>query len=738
MISGPKLRLLVLRVLVLSLLVTLGTRLYFLQVVDKNHLKQTANDQHTRSVVLPAPRGEIVDDEGRPLADNQTDLVIAVDRSTVESQPDEGKAVLRRLSQVVGIPAQQIKRQITPCMKGVPKPCWTGSPAAPVPIQTDASDAAVLRISEHREDFPGVVVDSRAVRKYPEGATFGHETGYVGAVTQDEIDASASEGKTLVDEDQAGRNGLEQSYDSELRGKDGVRDVLVDNRGAVVGTKSTTNPTPGNTLVTSLDSKVQAIANKALRDQIAKSRATYDPKNHKNFAATSGAVVVMDPMTGRIVGLASYPNYDPNEFIGGISQAELNQLTSESAGVPLVSRAVQGQFAPGSTFKLSTASAIVTDGELPLNGLGACPPSLAVGNSQKTNYDSESLPGQISLAQALAFSCDTFFYQFAMNGWYADEHRVDAGQKPVEYLQKMARAYGFGEKPDIDLPDGQQTTGQIVDRAFLKQRWEENKKQYCANAKKGYPDVTDPTRRAYLTQLASENCTDGWRFRIGEAADMAIGQGETTVSPLQLALAYSALVNGGKLYEPTIGRAIVNPQGKVIKQITPKVKRTVPVSGETLKYIRDALAFGNGGVSGEIAFDNYPFAKYPMGGKTGTAEVYGKQDTSWFASWSQNGGQHYVVVGMVTEAGTGATAAAPVVRNVYDGIYGLDKGTPAALPGGKVPAQLPKIQPYGDAFPGGDIVGPDVPAGKQTPTPVALPPVSPQWRPMNRRQRRHG
>lgn len=702
------LRLLVLRVLVISLLATLGARLYYLQVLDKNKLTQTANAQHTRQVILAAPRGSVVDDVGRPLVDNRTALVIAVDRSTLQRQADGGKAVLTRLATLVHVPESRLARQVTPCAPHVPKPCWTGSPYQPVPVLTNATPAVVLHISEHREDFPGVVADAQEVRQYPDHTLAAHELGYVGPVTQEELDNAAAEGKsTLNSSDLIGRSGLESSYDSTLRGTDGVRTVTVDNSGKVTGTASTTQPRPGDTLVTSIDAKVQKIADAALAAQIKKSRATFDYKSGRNFAAPSGAAVVMDPKNGRIVALASYPTFDPNIFVGGISQKAFEQISGPNSGDPMVSRAIQGQFAPGSTFKLSTSSAITMDGQTTLNQTGNCPPKLQVGNQVKTNYDSESISGPITLGRALAFSCDTFFYRYAIQAWYADQNAVQAGKKPPEALQAMARQYGFGSKPGIDLPAGQQTSGQIVGRAFLKARWEANKAQYCANAKKGYPSVTDPARRAFLTLLAKENCSDGWRYQIGEAADLAIGQGETTVSPLQLATAYSALVNGGKLYQPTIGKAVVNPRGKVVRTITPVLRHKVPVRQDVLNYIRNALKFGKGGVSGEVAFTGFPYNKVSIGGKTGTAEVFGKQDTSWFASWAPMSNSQYVVVGMIEQAGLGSGAAAPMVRKIYDGIYGTagPKSKPA-MPSTGPPGTLPTIKPYLDSVPPGDIVGP--------------------------------
>ena len=182
-------------------------------------------------------------------------------------------------------------------------------------------------------------------------------------------------------------------------------------------------------------------------------------KDGKKYAAPSGAAVVMDPQTGRVIALATTPTYDPTVFVGGISRTELSRLTDEDAGVPLISRAVAGQFAPGSTFKLSSTSAEVMSGRAPLSGRYSCPGSLQVGNREKRNFEGRGIAGSIDLRIALAKSCDTIYYGFAQTDWYADEARVDDGQKPAEVLQRMARAYGFGQEPGIDLPAGEQTSG---------------------------------------------------------------------------------------------------------------------------------------------------------------------------------------------------------------------------------------------------------------------------------------
>jgi penicillin-binding protein 2 len=618
---------------------------------------------------VPAPRGQILDARGRPLVTNRTAHVITVDRETLVEQPDQGAAVLARLAAVLRTPQHDIAQEITPCGVHVPSPCWTGEPFQPVPVEADASTAAVLAIAEHRELYPGVQVDTETVRDYPGGTLAAHILGYTGAVSGDD----EKHDPKLNDADTIGRSGLEQEYDSVLRGTDGAQVVQLDPRGYAVGTSQEIAPEPGDTLVTSIDRDVQRLAEQAIREQIAKSRAAGRP-------ATGAAVVIMDPNTGRILAVASYPTYDPQLFVGGISVADYRRLTAPEANDPLVSRAVAGAYAPGSTFKLISSSSIITHDEATLEGRYPCPPALSVDGRIKTNFESEAPGYPLTLAEALKISCDTWFYAFAANEYYADEARADAGMKPNEYLQHMAAAFGVGTAPGVDLPADEQATGSYADRETRLARWRANRKQYCADAARGFPQEQDPAQRAYLTKLARENCTDGWRYRAGDNADMAIGQGETTVSPLQLAVAYSAMINGGTLWRPTLGWKVVNPQGKVVRTINPTVRAILPVSPTLLHYFAKALHFANDhSVSGAIAFDGAPY-KTDIGGKTGTAEVFGKQDTSWFASWGpldRHGHARFVAVGMVEQAGLGSKAAAPMVRMIYDGLLGV--GQPPVL-----------------------------------------------------------
>ena len=671
--------------LVMSLMITLLARLYYVQLLDPHKPLQTAHLLHDGVIVVPAPRGLIVDARGRPLVANTSAQVITVDRDLLQQRADKGAAVIGRLATLLGRSATELAKEITPCSPTVPAPCWTGYPYEPVPVATDAATNVVLAISEHRELFPGVAVRTVTLPSYPNGSLAAQILGYTSDITE----ADKRRNPRLTDSDTIGVSGLEEQYDSVLRGVDGRQLVQLNPQGYTVGFGSTTAPQQGDTLVTSIDLDLQRLAERSLARQITDSRAAGEN-------ATGGAVVIMNPNTGRILAVASWPTYNPTLFVGGISQADYARLISPSAGTPLINRAIAGEYAPGSTFKLITSSSLVMHHEINTYDTYACPGSVTIDGRVKTNFDGEFL-GNITLRDALGYSCDTFFYQPAAAEYYRDEARIARGLEPHEWLQRMAASYGVGRSPRVDLPAGEQGSGSYADRETRMARWKANKATYCAEAKRGYPDVRNPADRAYYTELAKENCTDGWRYRAGDNADMSIGQGETTMSPLQLAIAYSAMLNGGRIWRPTLGWAVVDGDGNVVKRINPTVADRVPVRQSLFDYITSALDFSRGwAVSGAFA---YIGSKYQnrLGGKTGTAEVFGKGDTSWLVSWGPTYKSHghtkakFVMVGMVEQAGTGATAAGPMLKRIWDGIFGA--GRKPVIPGSAPETRLPRIAP---------------------------------------------
>jgi penicillin-binding protein 2 len=677
------LRLFVLRVLVLSMLVTLLGRLAWLQVVTGDELAQAAAENRVREAVTPASRGSVLDVTGAPLVRNRTALVVSVNRALLLRQDDDGGAVLERLGALLGRPAGRLAQEITPCGGAVEPPCWRGSPYQPVPVaEFDAADAEgvrrVLAIEEHREDYAGVTAQFTAVREYPSGGgtTAAHVLGYLGPVSAEEL--AADERTALRPDALVGRAGVEATYDAQLRGTDGVERLVVDRLGAVLERSSATAPQPGDSLVLSLHAGVQAVAEQALQRAVERARAMpARGGGGGTLQADSGAVVVMDVRTGRLVALASWPSYDPTVFVGGASPQQYADLVDEARGAPLVSRTVQGAYAPASTFKVVSTLAAVHSGDYPLEGRYPCPGAYAPLGG-KRNFESADL-GLIDLRTSLVQSCDTVFYAFAYEQWLRDGGN-DPVAGPRDPVLSMARAFGLGEPTGVDLPS--ERRGTLPDRAYLKERWDRTRGERCAAA-------DDPARTEAQRRADREFCADGWRLRGGDAANTAIGQGDLLVTPLQLASVYAAIANGGTLLSPRVGRALVSADGSRVQEIDPEVRGTLPVAPEVLAYVRDALAAVTTEGTAAGAFAGLPL---PVAGKTGTGEVAGKQDTSWFASYAPADDPRLVVIGMVSQGGTGGTVAAPLVRDVYEGIWGLG-GRPPALPGGRLPDAVPAVQP---------------------------------------------
>jgi len=642
------LRLVVLRVLVLTLLVTLFGRLVFLQVHAADDLERAAVENRTREVVKPAPRGEVLDARGTRLVRNRTALVVSVSRSQLLAQADDGAGVLGRLSAVLDVPADALEKQIRPCGGAVAPPCWRGSPYQPVPVaEFSATDPdglrRALRIEERREDFVGVSSQYAAVRDYPAGTLASHVLGYLGPISREEIGTEPYAG--VADTALVGRAGVEATYDSALRGTDGVERLLVDRVGTVTGARGQRPPITGSTLVLSLDARVQQVAETALRRAVDTARTMPARDGSGLLRADSGSIVVMEARTGRLVAMASYPSYDPSVFVGGASPAEYAQLVDESQGAPLVFRAVQGAYAPASTFKVVSAAAAVASGDYALDGRYPCPSSY--GPTGQRNFDSAAL-GTIDLREALVASCDTVFYAFGYEQWLRDGGNTPVAA-PRDPMVKMAQAFGLGERTGVDLPS--ERRGTVADRGYARRLWEQTRAARCAGT----------------SQVDRDYCADGGRFRGGDATNFSIGQGDTLVTPLQLAIAYAAIANDGDLLEPHVGRALVAPDGTTT-QIAPRVRGRVPVSGELLAFLRSALAgVTQPGGTAAAAFAGSPVA---VAGKTGTGEVVGKQDTSWFASFAPADDPTLVVVGMVSQGGTGGTVAAPMVREVYDRVLG--------------------------------------------------------------------
>ncbi|MCX4400769.1 penicillin-binding protein 2 [Streptomyces sp. NPDC059837] len=678
-----QIRLVVIQILVLSLLGTLGGRLWYLQIRNGQEYAKEASGNHVQQVVQPAVRGSILDARGVPIADNETRLVVSASRTDLMKMQDDGKAVLTKLAGVLGMKPEEVIQKVRLCDAKTPQPCWNGSPYQPIPITDEATAKQALQIRERSEDFPGISAEPEAVRRYaaPGKANTAQVLGYLSPVTDAEITQAKDSSSPYLRSDQVGRSGLERQYDKELRGKAGVTRYEVDNLGRVIGKAKSDAAQSGSNLVTSIDSRVQRVAEYELDTAMKEARKQYDKITSENYKADSGAVVVMEAKTGRIVAMASAPTYDPNAWVGGISAKDYKALTGKNSDYPLLNRAIQGQSAPGSTFKVvSTAAAVEAGYEW--DGGYPCTSSYSVGGQVFKNFEGENF-GPISLGRALEVSCDTVFYGLADNEWKKDGGINPKKGEPKDYFFKAAHQFGLGKETGVDLPN--EVTGRVPDRQWKQSYWKANKDVWCKTGKKDGD---------YVQKIAYENCLEGNKMREGDEINYSIGQGDTLVTPIQEAMIYGALANGGTVHTPTIGKAIVSADGKTVQEIKPKVKGKLPISKDTLKGMNSAL---EGVVTRGTAawkFGGWPQDKITLHAKTGTAEVYGKQTTSWFATYTKD----YTVVMTIAQAGTGSGASGEAVRNIYNALYGVQAdgsidNSKALLP---TPQKgLPKIQTDG-------------------------------------------
>jgi len=675
-------RLVVLYVLAAAMLVSLGGRLYYLQVMNNTSFTKLAAQNQTRNVIVPAVRGKILDDVGNELVTNKTSLVVSVDMMTLNQQPGGATPVLKRLAPLLGMSYTKLSQETRLCTKGVPQPCWAGSPYQPIPVDQHVSDQVALQVMEEQSQFPGVTAQTQPVINYPEpyGANPAQVLGYLQPITPQEIASRHLKVTGFSGVDLVGQAGLEAQYDSMLRGTAGTQVVSVNAGGDVTGTIGQTSPVAGDDLVTSINAQIQADVQNALNGAINRSRASGN-------AADQGAAVVLTT-TGRVVAMASYPDYNPSVWTGGISQQEFNDLFGTKDGEPIINWAAQGQYAPGSTFKVTSTAAAVAEG-YPLDGLYSCPASFSIG-SQKFLNDGNPNLGDMTFETALIQSCDTVYYQLGYDMYLSDNPKANNStgpNAPTQKMQKMELAWGFGKPTKIDLPA--ESDGSIPTRQWLYYLWKDNAhtgQNWCKYGKQN---------GSYIQQIEYQDCQNGWQWEPGQAAIAAIGQGYVTVTPLQLANAYAALANGGTLYSPRIGEALISPTtGQVVQKINPPVIRHLPVSGSTLAYIRNALAgvVTQGTAAG--AFGGFPLNQVCVAGKTGTAQLFGKNATSVFASFAPCDNPKYVVLVMVPNSGYGADVAAPAVRQIWDDIYGLE-GHKAAVPSGHVPSALPQITSAG-------------------------------------------
>ena len=681
-----RLNLVIVQALVISLMLALTGRLFYLQVAAGLKYQDAALSIQSRDVVNPAIRGAIVDSSGIPLVMDRPGMVISVDRSVIDKLPDEGSAVIARVAKLVGKSPESVYISTRLC--GEIKTtqnlgCWKGTRFQPIPVTRTATKEQALKVLENSDLFPGITAMSVPVRSYPSmaGENAAHVLGYVGSVNEEDLLDSE---KNYYREETIGKDGLEFQYDEYLRGRAGIKTVIVDRKESVTKQAISTQPVSGFNLVTNLDSRLQAATEKALQSSVLRAKSL-------GGRADGGAAIVMEVNSGKILALASYPTYDPNIWQVGLTQKQANNLFSESSGVPALNRPLQGMYAPASTFKSVSVIAAMNAG-YNMNATYKCPAKVLIGNREFANFESKS-QGTISMKRAIAVSCDTIWYQIAYDEWVRD-----GGLFPKsglnDYFFTAARGFGIGKITGIDLPS--EASGRLPDRAWKERIYAENKDFYCnfkTRAKKS--DLTP-----FLIEVARENCLDGNILRAGDAVNFSIGQGDTLLTPIQMAQLYAAIANGGKIYKPQVARAIVKPNGDVVKEFLPEVVATNVLSKKSTKFLHESLraVVTEGTAAG--AFPAFPVA---VSGKTGTAEDKGrnkdgsaKADTAWFASFAPADNPKYVVVMVVSQGGFGSSISAVGAKDIWAALFGVVGGkvdpTKEIFPNG-VPSKLPKVDP---------------------------------------------
>jgi penicillin-binding protein 2 len=618
--QAPLMRLTILLVVVACLFAALFARLWFLQVVNAPNAQAAAQNNGIRLIYVPAPRGDILDRNGNVLVGNVNEPVIEVSRQVALQNPD----MVARLAPLLNMTVPQLEKAINDLQY---------SPYAPVPVLRSATPQQILYIQENQPMFPGVQATSITERYYtPMGLAAANIVGYVGQISDRQLKKLKGQGYQPGDE--VGLAGVESSYESILRGTPGVQKVQVDSRGDVLTTLASTKPVPGLNLRLSIDGNIQMAAETALAQGMDAARHTFDAVTRRDFQAPAGSAVVEDPNTGQIIALATNPTFNPSQFVGGISESAYQALLNNPSD-PLLDRSIQGQYAPGSTFKLITGTAGLQYGLITPNSYFNDTGHITIGNFVAHNDNGEAY-GEINLPRAITVSSDNYFNTIGLRLWYGRSQYGD------DALQNVAKAFGLGTPSGIALPN--EAAGKI------------------------------PTPESYI----KDHQADPAVFREaqwypGNSDQVAIGQDEVLVTPLQLANAYATFANGGKLMVPQLALDAETPGGHVVQSFPSKVVRTIDYQpawhDALLQGFRGVVNNPKGTAYGDFAGTS--LASMDIAGKTGTAQVNPpRQDTSVFTSFAPAGSPKWVVDSFVEEAGYGASVAAPVVREIYDALFG--------------------------------------------------------------------
>jgi len=585
-------------------LVTFCARLWHLQIVQGEDFRQQSERNRIRSVRLQPPRGKILDRTGRLLAGVKPCFNVCLVKEDVRDM----EALLAKLSPLLGETEAEIRTRLGSEQKG-PK-------YVPIVIKRGAEWETLSRIESRLFSLPGVFIEVTPIREYPYGSIATHLLGYLGEISRKDIEEKRYKGARSGD--LVGKYGIEERFENDLAGVKGQRRLEVDAEGRLVRVIDEKPPIPGKDLYLSIDLELQQASEEAMKEYV-------------------GALVALDPQTGRILALVSSPAFDPDAFATGIDNKEWEAL-NDPVSRPLQNKALQGRYAPASTLKIVVAAAALQEGIVTRNTSFECASRFRLGKSSFRCWDWRG-HGQTNLYKALVESCDIYFYQVGL-------------KLKNEKIVKYANAFGLGSKTGIDLP----------------------------NESPGFIATPDWKLKKY---------NEPWQE--GETLITAIGQGFTLVTPLQMACLTSAVANGGTLYSPVYLEKLTGPDGHIFASFESDPKGKLPISESNLRIIKRALV---GAVNDEKATGNK--CKLPdvlVAGKTGTAQVIGQakrrqdkkldwkyRDHAWFVAYAPADKPELAVAVLCEHAGHGGSVAAPIARKVFEKWFQIQSPLPVLRP----------------------------------------------------------
>ncbi len=605
-------------------------RLWYLQVLSGDKYEAEANENQVRKIKVRAPRGEIVDREGRVLVDNRVGLAIKVSPKGLPRDESRRRALYERLAKLLGVKPARLQQDVKSQLKAVPFSTAT--------VKADAARPAVQYVLENQDDFPGVTVERVFLRSYPHRNVGAHLFGTVGEISENQLKDQRYRGVTLGD--RVGKSGIEYQYDRFLRGRNGATRVQVDALGTLRRGLGVIEPQQGRQLRLSVDLDVQRAGQKAL-------------------GGAKGAFVAMNVRNGEVLGLGSSPSFDPNLFSKVVRKRDLDRVYSKDNGEPILNRAIQGGYPTGSTFKLITATAALEGGLITPDTVQYDGGSLKVGNVVFKNAGN-AVHGAVALRKALSVSSDVFFYRLGQEA---------NGSGSGLLIQDWARRLGLGRRTGIDLPA--EAPGLIPTPKYRNEGFSSFRR--CVARE-------DPTP----AQISLGKC--GFLDRpwsVGDNVNLSVGQGDLQADPLQVAVAYAAIANGGKIVRPRLGQRIEDAGGRPLQELEAPTARKLKVRETYRQAILEGLrsaASEPGGTSTPV-FEGF---KIPVAGKTGTAEKgAGRADQSWYVALAPYPSPKYVVAVTFEAGGFGAETAAPAARTILAELFGVSGAGP--VPRGTAP-----------------------------------------------------